>query len=620
MEPDRLAENSQHTFSKSLPRSPHVEQKYPVMQNDLNAPGRNCSIEDNTQVPGYDNNCTANQNINVQRRRRARGNLRYTLSIIEKELEEAKRLIDRKLDPKIHGDNNATVRKPSKDISNILNEEPDLRSSQTLIKTPYVAQDEVPPRPCARPEKVYARYVQEGERNLMLIYEPKESKSQVYCKQIGNKNVMVHLNVSSNLCQLIDRENKGIIPLDSKGEVWLEIKRRSQLLSSSDMSAVTSVTDNVYGETCLYKYDRVGGLNEYVVSNNYVEGKIKSFKATEHSDINDVNCYHEDEDVPYDAISVKERGDSLVIKFEKWNNHGVLNADNIQESPILSYKKVIDFLRDKGNNFDVSICDWEYEERESVYSYISSNLQLVDMNEDYTEIPPAVQQFRYRATEPEEHSASSFGTSLDHRYDSPLVLGEELYSKVSKPTPKVFPRRDVVHNKKHDDPQVQHQQEQWTQRKEYRRSYSEPTVVPSKDNGKQYDHRAQNKEQRKDEPSHSPKHSLKQDLTEHTWYHGKIKKDLAKERLKGKEHGSFLVRDAANDGKTGHKYTIEFIDGTTTKKLMIMCTNSKYHLKDYENKKFDRVEQLISTIISNGLEVKDSRSDQWKNVKVKPVS
>jgi hypothetical protein len=56
----------------------------------------------------------------------------------------------------------------------------------------------------------------------MLIYEPKETKSEIYVKQIGNKNVMVHLNISSNVCQLIDTANKGVIPLDSEGEGLLD--------------------------------------------------------------------------------------------------------------------------------------------------------------------------------------------------------------------------------------------------------------------------------------------------------------------------------------------------------------------------------------------------------------
>lgn len=143
-----------------------------------------------------------------------RGFRRTTLSIIEKELEEAKRLIDKK----INKDNSVALRKKDNNRSNNLNENLDHRSSETETKTPYVPPDEARSALATRSEKVYARYVQEGDRNLMLIYEPKESKSEVYCKQIGNKNVMVHLNVSSNLCQLIDRENKGIIPLDSEGE------------------------------------------------------------------------------------------------------------------------------------------------------------------------------------------------------------------------------------------------------------------------------------------------------------------------------------------------------------------------------------------------------------------
>lgn len=142
---------------------------------------------------------------------------RNTLSIIQKELEEAKRLIEAKVNSGQHGDNVSTSEKQSSDKTfhfNTFN----MRTSETDPKEPFIPPQDEGPRPANRSEKVYARYVQEGDRNLMLIYEPKDSKSEIYVKQIGNKNVVVHLNMSSNICQLIDPVNKGIIPLDSEGE------------------------------------------------------------------------------------------------------------------------------------------------------------------------------------------------------------------------------------------------------------------------------------------------------------------------------------------------------------------------------------------------------------------
>ncbi|XP_053406817.1 uncharacterized protein LOC123546498 isoform X3 [Mercenaria mercenaria] len=611
------------------PRSPFTRAWPTFNQNDLNKSTRADSIDDNTKVPGYDNNLPTSSNDPHNRRGRTkRRNRRYTLSIFEKELEEAKRLIEAKVDPSHHGYDISATNTYDNNKAKLLNDNLDNRSSDTEPKAPYIPPRNDSPRPYSRPEKVYARYVQEGDRNLMLIYEPKETKSEIYYKQVGNKNVIVHLNLSSNLCQLIDPVNKGIIPLDSEGEVWLEIKRRSQL-QSDDMSDVTSLSDNVFEN---HIHSGVRRENDYVANiprnDSYVEGKIGRREPTENSDMGDISNekYYEfdtpeDDEEPYNTISIKERGDSLMIKFEKWNQHGVLNPESLKDSPILSHDKVIDFLKNKGNDFDMSICDWEYEKEESVYSYISSNLALVEINEDYTEIPPDIQQYRRpRVKELEEREASTFGQSGDPCYDSPIEEhkadeGEtEIYSRINKLGIRA------------------------TNEKEIHRSISDPAKmrappVENKEMSKQkVVSRTSDPEKylkKPGVPARPPKLPPKPDLSQHKWYHGKIEKYVAKERLKGKGHGSFLVRDSANSRDTAHQYTIEFIDGNAVKKLMIMKTKDKYHFKEYEDKtseknevhieKFDRVEYLIQTIMTNGLEVKDSTCNTWKNIKVKPV-
>lgn len=581
------------------PRSPNVRAR-PIFLNDLNAPPtRPDSIDDNTEVPGYDNSSSIGS-IPFSRRRRT---TRNTLSIIQKELEEAKREIEAKVNACQNGDNISNTDKQSNE------KKFNIRTSETEPKEPFRHQQDDGSRPASKSEKVYARYVQEGDRNLMLIYEPKETKSEIYVKQIGNKNVMVHLNISSNVCQLIDTANKGVIPLDSEGEVWLEIKRRSQLKKEADVQTDEASIANSVFENCSLRNGLIKRENEYVSSFSpkcsYVEGKVGRRHPAEHDDVAEEN---EDDGPyePYETICVKERGNSLMIKFEKWNHHGVLKPENLKESPILSHEKVLKFLENEGNNFEMNICDWEYEKEQSVYSYISSNFKQAEgreSNDPYdkiiTERPLIV-----HAREPEEHGASTLGD-----YDSPIADGsgpEEIYSRVNKV--KSFGS-----------------QSNSTVNVSIKRSVSDPAkpcpenhVKDSKLSSRTSD--PENYTQNApDVPYRPPKPFPKpDDLSKHKWYHGNIEKHVAKERLRGEEHGSFLVRDSSSSKESAHQYTIEFIDGNAVKKLMIMKTNNKFHFYEYEDKKFDLVEHLINTIMTSGLEVKDSRS-AWKNIKVKPV-
>ncbi|KAH3856075.1 hypothetical protein DPMN_098655 [Dreissena polymorpha] len=71
-------------------------------------------------------------------------------------------------------------------------------------------------------EPVYSTYLQCGDRNIMLICEPKNKpRKKVVYKQEGNRNIMINLRVSSNAYQLVQQlkgsQNKQVIPLDSEG-------------------------------------------------------------------------------------------------------------------------------------------------------------------------------------------------------------------------------------------------------------------------------------------------------------------------------------------------------------------------------------------------------------------
>lgn len=73
-------------------------------------------------------------------------------------------------------------------------------------------------------EQIYSRHIQCGDRNVMLICEPKNKphEKEVVYKQEGNRNIMINLRVSSNIYQLVQQVNDSwstqAIPLDSEGE------------------------------------------------------------------------------------------------------------------------------------------------------------------------------------------------------------------------------------------------------------------------------------------------------------------------------------------------------------------------------------------------------------------
>lgn len=378
----------------------------------------NGSIEDNTQIPA----CTGPDNQphpkDLEQRRRGR---RLTLVdvIQRKELAYAKGKIAAKIDNRSLDANRDTQKKRliDKDLIHFSHmASRSSQSSETFLKSPYAengsssetktysdvsdnSDDEstVP----KRKEKVYAKYVQEGDRNLMLILEPKETKTEVYCKQIGNKNVIVHLNMSSNLCQLLDPINKGIIPLDNEGEVWLEIKRRSQVLASadrtsdrgnkSDTNSLSATTSDIVScsDNCA-----VPGISETFVKQPYEHTDhsrnqflIRGHRTpTENTETYSLSVDEYGSVGNYDILDIKESRNSLLIKCEKLDSNGALNWENLRESPILSHEKVLKFLEDEGNDFDVNICDWEYE-KESVYADIAKiQIACVESDDEYEEI------------------------------------------------------------------------------------------------------------------------------------------------------------------------------------------------------------------------------------------
>ena len=73
------------------------------------------------------------------------------------------------------------------------------------------------------PHEHYAKHIQVGNKNMMLICEPKEMEpKRKYYKQVGDKNIMVNLTHSSMFYQLLmlakEFEQEQVFPLTSDGE------------------------------------------------------------------------------------------------------------------------------------------------------------------------------------------------------------------------------------------------------------------------------------------------------------------------------------------------------------------------------------------------------------------
>lgn len=616
--------------------------------NDLNSPGRVVSIEDNTVDPVFHTN---------QKRLSKR---RFTLSLVEKDLEDARKLVASKIEQKVFGDNTGTINKEFKEKEKFENDTGTWQNSD--------ADSEELNKDAKHKEQVYAKYVQEGDRNLMLIYEAKDSKSGVYVKQLGNKNVVVHLNVSSNLCQLIDPINKGIIPLDSEGEVWLEIKRRSQMFpEKSDSSDGFSSSDNnsVSGES-------ISKGRKQQTSDDSRKQACEHTDSVYESHINIRRCpvehtescdeHIEARETENDSMDgqdesiyfIKKKEDSLYIKFSRWSQSSALNMKKLQDSPILSHRKVIEFLTDRGNNFDVNICDWEYE-TESVYSYISDEqIGLMELEDGYSKVmettkdsPVNQDEENYtlyarpnkqpsRKTPHSGKTESLEAVSISAPNKSPVIPNKQLPRtkhhsastdslEVESPSAPnkspVIPKRSIS-----DDPDSGSERNlappiptrsvtNITKNLPRNPISSNPTYISEPDINN--DASAMNTDSVQEKPiGKTPSIDYRQRTT---WDHGDIDKSEAKRRLQGKPHGSFLVRAAATGLEPNHVYTIELLDEGQFKKLMIMKTGSLYHFNEFRKQKFDSMEKLIETILKSGVEVKDTITGNWKTISVKPV-
>ncbi|KAL4232250.1 hypothetical protein ACF0H5_009824 [Mactra antiquata] len=603
--------------------------------NDLNAPhgiyqdpdisSSIFSNEDNTQYP------TTTGSNEPQRRN---GKHRKTISNFVRDIEDNKRYLENEINPAVDSDN---MRSNSGD-----------NSSTTFVKTPYGdSNHSVDLRSTSGPRR---QYVQNGNDNIMFIYESKESRRVNYCKQIGNKNVMVHLNVNSNLCQLVDQHN-GKIPLDTKGEVWLEIKRRSQV--RGEFNSEASVP-NCYTEAPCALNTNNNESTTLPCFNDPVQGRLSPIEHTESVisgvlPLDDLDMEH------YSTISIFKREDSLQIKFSK-NEDSIIDVNNLKESPILSHKKVIDFLTSKGNNFDVTIQDWEYDD-ESAYSYIpafntdeydpslyskpiteSSKPYLPrqkrledassgeDVNDDEHDAYSIVDKPQLIKNQTEAQQETKTDTSLPSRNKQlpmpprsvprrrgnvppPLPIKTMTSCQPSgEATPPPLPQRNIMSpDKTLSSPPVPPP-----------RSVGIPrSPIPHSNDNVTY-RQPSPRERRQQRLPPPPGSNYTDYLNQYEWYHGKLRPGSGSNLLSDGEHGLFLVRDS-NDTNDNHKFTIEFKDGNEIKKLMILENDNKYYLNGYDDKKFESVVKLIETIRTSGLEVKDSNTNNWKTIKLTPV-
>lgn len=75
-------------------------------------------------------------------------------------------------------------------------------------------------------DEPYGKHIQIGDKNMMLICEPKDTE-KVYYKQVGDKNIMVNLTHSSRFFQLLmmakEAGQEKVIPLTPDGESMYHI-------------------------------------------------------------------------------------------------------------------------------------------------------------------------------------------------------------------------------------------------------------------------------------------------------------------------------------------------------------------------------------------------------------
>ncbi|KAH3856072.1 uncharacterized protein LOC127871138 [Dreissena polymorpha] len=493
-------------------------------------------------------------------------------------------------------------------------------------------------------EQVYSRYIQCGDRNFMLICEPKNKpQEKVVYKQEGNRNIMIHLRVSSNVYQLVqqvkDSRNMQVIPLDSEGEVWLEIKRRSQVrkqsrssdtnesiftemttLASSERekcrsqgkkesyftdsgSLASSESDNLHYDTHVYKRDvdedsyhgddydnRKGARRRSIEENSYVSNT----KGTD-----------EWKDCHYEILSISEDTDLLKMRFSKKREGKLEDLERL----VLSHHRVCDFLRDSSNDFDASLCDWMYQSDESIYSYITGrtpcNVTGVEEVNPEDDVIPGIwteeeNEPLYQETKNEELEIPTHQKAIP---TSPSTL--PIVPPRSPRIGTVVPVRTPVPQVPPVPPHVPTHRATLT---------VQPAPLPGS-----------NQPLSDDSGFRTSSHSSRRDrIQDCEWYRGQLGKKEAKEELERKPPGTFLVRQAttntAEPGGSLHVFTLEFVDEhCRIKKLMIMKTGDVYHFKEFEMQTFENISDLVAKVLTSGLEIKDSRTHLWTIFQVKPA-
>ncbi|XP_052773264.1 histone-lysine N-methyltransferase SETD1B-like isoform X2 [Mya arenaria] len=271
----------------------------------------------------------------------------------------------------------------------------DKPTEQTLVKQPYSVDG----------EQIYSKYVQIGDNNVMLICEPRERTEKTVCRQEGSRNIMINMRVSTNFYQLIGhvRQTKEtkVIPLDSEGEVWLEIKRKSKLGSGwrqsgthneARRSAVSNSTVSSQGSVMSWvdnsRYpvseepqprhaqehedDRVGAGCSNRLEDLAVAGATGRRSPVENTD------YVEAQECPYHVLSIDQSEDRLSIHFTRRRGDDMEDLERM----IMGHQSVRDFLNSPNNDFEARIDDWEYQRDQSLYSYITGRPLLADEVEE----------------------------------------------------------------------------------------------------------------------------------------------------------------------------------------------------------------------------------------------
>ncbi|KAH3796061.1 hypothetical protein DPMN_149627 [Dreissena polymorpha] len=253
---------------------------------------------------------------------------------------------------------------------------------ETSVKEPYLESDKNDSS-----GTIYSRQVYSGDRSFFLICEPQNKPhDKVLYTQEGNRPIIINLIVSSIIYQLEHRvkpfRNMQIIRLDSKGEVWFEIKRRRDIEFNKKFGSpgtnestftdttwlASSESDNIHHDTyeSRYKWD--------VVQHSDLIDEYDSKKDAGSRSIEETSYVFETKDPDewkgsqYQIISISEDADQLKMRFSRPSEEKLEDLERL----ILSHHRVLNFIRDSSNDLDASLCDWIYQSDESIYGHITS--------------------------------------------------------------------------------------------------------------------------------------------------------------------------------------------------------------------------------------------------------